>query len=102
MSDTTELPASLTLALPKPIDFDGQQYTQLILREPKVKDVLRAAEQLRNGVTMAAMINQKIHLLALVAGVPVPVIEATNISILNKGIAYLDPFLTDGQGTGGS
>jgi hypothetical protein len=102
MSGASELPPSFTLELISPVKFDGRDYPQLILQEPTVKQVLRADEQLRNGATVAAMRNREIHLVALVSGLPVPVIEQIRISDLNRSMAYLNPFLQLGLATGES
>jgi hypothetical protein len=103
MSDTTdELPATFSLELAKPISFDGREFATLVLREPRVKEVLQADEQLRHGVTPASLRNREIHLVSKVAGVPLPVVEQINISALNAAMAYLNPFLNSGQVTGGS
>lgn len=100
MSETSERPATLTITLPTAIRFDNREYQDLVLHEPSVKQVLRADEQLRHGVTPSSMRNREIHLVSLVAGVPVPVIEQLPISTLNRAMAYISPFLTDGQATG--
>jgi hypothetical protein len=102
MSGASELPPSFTLELISPVKFDGRDYPQLILQEPTVKQVLRADEQLRNGATVSAMRNREIHLVALVSGLPVPVIEQIRISDLNRSMAYLNPFLQLGLATGES
>jgi hypothetical protein len=102
MSETVEPAPSFTLILSKPVNFDGREYAQLILQEPSAKTVLRAEEHLRNGASFPAMRNREIHLVALTAGVPVPVVEQIKISDLNRGMAYINPFLTAGQATGAS
>jgi hypothetical protein len=100
MSETSELPASFTLQLKKEVTFAGGKYAELVLREPTAKEALRADEQLRNGATMPAMRNREIHLVSMVAGVPVPVIESILLSDLNRCMAYLNPFFSDGLPTG--
>jgi len=102
MSDLADAQFSFTLVLSRPINFDGREYVQLILQEPTVKHVLRAEEQLRNGVTQHSLRNREIHLVALTAGVPVPVVEQMRISELNQAMAYISPFLQAGQPTGES
>lgn len=102
MSDTTDLPATFSLELAKPVTFDGREFTTLVLREPRVKEVLQADEQLRHGVNPGSLRNREIHLVSKVAGVPLPVVEQINISALNAAMAYLNPFLNGGPETGGS
>jgi hypothetical protein len=105
MSDTTDPtdhPATYTIILAMPITFDGRQVSQLVLREPRVKEVLRADEQLRHGVSPHSLRNREIYLISFISGQPVPVIEQMNISQLNEAMKYVNPFLNSGQETGGS
>lgn len=93
-------PASYTIEIDPPVTFSGGEYKQLVLREPKAGEVRQADEQLRLGVTQHALDNRNIHLIAKVAGVPVPVVELLGVTRVKIAMAYIDPFLAYGPETG--
>ncbi|WP_428492164.1 phage tail assembly protein [Rhodopila sp.] len=86
-------PPTLTIELAKPVNFDGREYVQLILREPTAKEVLSALEHIRNGQNGHSVRNMEMHLVAKAAGVPLPVIEQIPISALFRAMEYISTFL---------
>jgi Phage tail assembly chaperone proteins, E, or 41 or 14 len=99
--DLPELPEpSFTIDLEPPVVWNGGEFKQLVLREPRTGEVRQADEQLRGGITQAGLQLRSIHLVSKVSGVPVPVIELMGISRLNLAMAYLGPFLNFGPKTG--
>ncbi|MDR3513784.1 MAG: phage tail assembly protein [Caulobacteraceae bacterium] len=87
-----DLPDTFELAPRKPIEFGGQAYTVLVLREP-------TAGQLKEISRLSDM-EATIMLLALSAGVPPGVIEKLGARDLGKGAAFLQSFTQDAQPTG--
>jgi Phage tail assembly chaperone proteins, E, or 41 or 14 len=102
MSSTDDLPITKTIVLATPIKYENQEYAQLVLREPRAKEVLQADEHIKNGMNAWTLRNRQLHLVAKVAAVPFPVIEQLPISALNNAMAYIDRFLVPGQETGES
>jgi hypothetical protein len=93
MSTFDDIPTTMTIDLGTPISFDGREYGQVILREPRIGEVRIANEQLKNGITAAAAEQRNMHLIAKVSGLPFPVVEQLPISIANKATAYLSVFI---------
>jgi hypothetical protein len=97
-----DLPETLTIEINPPVEFKGQTFSELNLREPKAAE-MRRAEQNMGGdgrVTLATLTNRKIWLVSLVAGVPVPVAEALPISVLLRAANYLEGFTVPGPEIG--
>jgi hypothetical protein len=97
MTDTTDgRPATKTIALRMPIKFEDKEYTQLVLREPKAKEVFQAdQEAFKLGTSHAAVRNHQIHLVSKVSDVPKIVVEQLPISTLVKAMAFINPFFEE-------
>lgn len=102
MSDSSELPPTLDIALDPPLEVKGGRYDVLRLREPKTIEVRQAESHMRTSVNVETMRRYQIALVAKVADVPEPVVELMPISVLNRAVAYLMGFIEPGQGTGKS
>ena len=101
LQNLADLPATMTLPLDPPIEFNGGQYSSLTLREPTADEARKAEEQLRsNPMLPHNRRNRQIHLVSLVSGVPVPVIQKLGVSKLQTAMVYLNLFLDVGHGTG--
>lgn len=104
MSETADpfadIPPSMTVPIEPPVTFDGKEYRELVLREPKAGEVQQADQQVRNGATMSNLRNREHHLVAKVSGVPLPVIEKLGISRITLAMEYLNRFLDGGPRTG--
>lgn len=100
MDDLHDIPSTCTIEFGRAVRFEDKEFTQLVLREPRVKEVLQADEQLRHGVTPSSLRNREMHLVAKVAEIPFPVVEMMPITSLLKGMEYLNRFLSFGQRTG--
>lgn len=98
--DSEELPASLIIPLDPPVEFKGGKYEQLTLREPNLAEVRKAETRLRNQSNVEALRAYQVALIALVAGVPEPMLDLLPIRIVEKGWRYLEFFLGGGQATG--
>lgn len=95
------LPDSLTIPIEPPIAFQGANYTQIVLREPKIDHVRQAQEQLRSGQNIPHNeTNYRMHLVSKVAGVPFPVVQQMGVSRINAAMAFLNLFMFAGLGTG--
>ena len=106
MSETTaevsDLPTSpQSFTIHPPIEFQGQTYSELLLREPTTGENLRGAMQMRSGVTQESIMNRQHTIMSAVSGVPVPVIQKLPVSLFNKGWTYIESFLIAGLPTGG-
>lgn len=95
-------PPSYTIVLDPPVKHNGADYVQLVLRAPKAGEVRRADEQLRGSSALPQLDLRNIHLVSMVSGAPVPVIEQIGVHELNLAMAYLNLFLAYGPATGGS
>lgn len=91
-----DIPPSMTVAIEPPVTFDGREYRELVLREPRAGEVRQADEQVRNGATMSNLRNREHHLVSKVSGVPLPVIEKLGISRITLAMEYLNRFFLDG------
>ena len=74
------------------IEKMGRIVDQLELREPTTGEVEEAQRKLTAN-TSEAMRAMQIHLIALVAELPRPIVEAMPISIINQGSRYLTGFI---------
>lgn len=97
-----DIPPTLTIPIDPPVAFEGREYGQIILREPRAGQVRQADEQVRGGVTMAAMRTREHHLVASVSGLPFPVVERLPVSRVTLAMEYLNRFLAVGRQTGGT
>jgi hypothetical protein len=86
MADQQEIPDELVITLRKPIEFGGETYTELTLREPTAGEY----EQVDNvkGPTATDII-----MVSLVSGVPKQVIAKVGMRDLNKAAKYLGSFI---------
>ena len=100
MSNAEDLPDTLTVELKTPIELKGQRHTELVLREPRAIDVRQAESHLRASVNVETLRKYQIALIAKVAGVPEPVVEAMAITQLNEAAAYLQGFIEAGRKDG--
>jgi hypothetical protein len=95
MSDTaepTELPDQITIVLSPPVTFDGREFSQLVLREPRAGDVLTAEEQVKNSVNPWTIRNRQMHLVARCADVPFPVVSKLPMRKFNQAWGFVLPF----------
>ena len=97
-----EIPSSYTVTLDPPVKYDGRDYRELVLREPRAGEVRQADEQVRNGATMSNLRNREHHLIAKVSGVPFPVVEQAGVSRITLAMAYLNRFLAPAPETSAS
>ena len=88
--------------LTPPIELQGQKYQELRLREPTCGEVLLGDMQVERGVTVASTRNRQISILSAVSATPVPVWQRVPISQFNHAWGYVQDFLNDGLGIGGS
>jgi hypothetical protein len=101
--EINDVPPSKTITFAEPIRFDGRDYTEIVLREPRIGEMRQANEQLRNGVTSAALDNRAMHLISKVTGIPFPVVERLPVSAANEAMVYLGLFInSSGPVTGQS
>ena len=84
--------AELVIPLSGRIEKMGRIVDQLELREPTTGEVEEAQRKLTAN-TSEAMRTMQIHLIALVAELPRPIVEAMPISIINQGSRYLTGFI---------
>lgn len=89
-----DLPDSLTIRVDPPIEWQGQTWAEIRLREPTAGEVLRAQQNMGGGgqVTFASVTNERIWLVHFVAGVPYPIAEALPVSALMEAADYLEGF----------
>ena len=78
----------LVIQLPQRIEKMGRIVDQLELREPLTGEVEEAQRKL-TAPTSSAMRAMQVHLIALVAELPRPIIEAVPISLANQASRYL-------------
>jgi len=93
--DTTK-----TIIIRPPISFKGGTFDMLVLREPMSGEVRKAEGQMRNNLSNEGLRLMNTHLISMVSGWPVPVIEQIRISDFNEAAAYLQNFIEAGLGTG--
>lgn len=93
-----DLPPSITIPLTRPVTFDGKEYRELVVREPRQSEVTRARGQLKIGGMQGAA-NYETHLVAMCADVPVPVIEMAGASRVAWAITFINSFLAAGPVT---
>jgi hypothetical protein len=82
----------VVILLGQKIEKMGRIVDQLELREPTTGEVEEAQRKLTAN-TSEAMRAMQIHLIALVAELPRPIVEAMPISIINQGSRYLTGFI---------
>lgn len=96
-----ELPASWSIPLSPSVSFNNQEYTELSLREPTADEVRKAEEHLRAGPMLPhCRRNYQMNLIAMVSGLPLPVVQKIGVAKVQMAMAYLGLFLAAGQGTG--
>jgi hypothetical protein len=93
-------PSTYCIPIDPPIEFQGGKFDQLVLREPRTGEVRMADELVRTLGKPSEHTNRNIHLIAKVAGVPVPVVEQAGVTRTNIAMAYLSLFLGYGPVTG--
>jgi hypothetical protein len=79
-----QAPDTLTIAFTRPIEFAGDTYRDLVLREPTVAEM----ERVENLVGIASTI----ELMRMISGRPESVIRAMGISQLREASGYLQVF----------
>ncbi len=84
--------AELVIPLGCKIEKMGRIVDHLELREPLTGEVEEAQRKLVAN-TSEAMRAMQIHLIALVAELPRPIIEAMPVSVINQGSRYLTGFI---------
>lgn len=87
----------LIIPIDPPIEFQGAQYTQIVLREPTIDQKRAASEHIRNGMNAATVVLYEQHLISLVSKAPVGVVGQLKVGVLNRAMTYLDFFLNDGR-----
>jgi hypothetical protein len=103
MSETEEddgKPPTLSIQLAPPIVFKGGNYTSIELREPKAGEVRKAEGQMRNGIHSESLRLYNMHLISMVSGLSIPVLELVPIGQFNEAAEYLAGFIESGRGTG--
>lgn len=92
--------AEYTITLATPVTLLREERDTLALREPTAQQIMQAEGHMRKGVTAASLRLRDIHLVAAVAGWPVPAVQALPISRLNEAATYLLGFSMRGRRTG--
>jgi hypothetical protein len=82
----------LVIPLEQKIEKMGRIVDQLELREPTTGEV-EASQRKLTANTSEAMRAMQVHLIALVAELPRPIVEAMPVSIINQGSRYLTGFI---------
>ncbi len=80
------------IPLARKIERMGHIVDQLELREPTTGEVEAAQRKLTTN-TSEALRAMQIHLIALVAGLPRPAVDALPVSVVNQGFRYLAGFI---------
>lgn len=98
MSDTStkaELLPEMVIELNDPIEWSGKSHTEVVLREPKAKEIKAALAALGSGNTPDAMVVYNTTLISGVSGLPRQVIEGMSIRQFNQAARYLERFLEE-------
>jgi hypothetical protein len=90
-------PPILVLQIEPAIEFQGGKYATLTMKEPTIGQKRTALEQLRAGYSLAADALYEIHLVSLISGVPIAVIERLPTSLFNRALAHAAYFLGVGR-----
>ena len=84
--------AEFVIPLGRKIEKMGRIVDQIELREPMTGEVEEAQRKLTAN-TSEAMRAMQIHLIALVADLPRPIVEIIPVSVVNQGFRYLAGFI---------
>lgn len=85
-NETQSPPDELVIELRKPVEFTGQVYTEMNLREPTLGEVANA-EKAGGGIASDTV------LIALVSGIPKPAVEKIGYRDAKKARDYLMGFI---------
>lgn len=95
-----DLPDELVITLRKPVSLGSETCERLVLREPTAGEVDKAQKAGRGpdgSGTTSDMV-----LVALVSGVPKPLVALIGYRDFDKAVKYLGGFMGDGPETGGT
>ncbi len=93
-------PDECSLAIEPPLKFLGNEYHEIVIREPLASE-LRKSRSLTRGVgSIFEMRRSGIMLVAAVSGLPQPVIEALPIRVFHRATRLCNRFTRAGRKTG--
>ena len=87
-------PTEITLQLLAPIDFAGEVYTELKLREPKAREIDKVQQIAKSEVQVV------LQLAFLMSGVPVAALGEMGARDLNRVSDFIAGFSAGGPATG--
>lgn len=90
----SDVPDTLTIVLDPPLQADGGVLTELVLREPRAREVRAAEQQLDQALSPASFMVYRTMLIAAVAGVKPEVAARLPIRVINRAMAYIDEFVS--------
>nr|WP_254452322.1 phage tail assembly protein [Roseicella sp. DB1501] len=84
----------MILTLDEPIEFGGKSWSEIVLREPKVREIAAAFKVLGGNPTPESMVRFQNTLVASVSGVHERGIEQMPIRLFQQAVEYLQSFLS--------
>lgn len=93
-----DLPDRCTIPLDPPVELKGGgRCTELVLQEPRARQVKEAEQKLDSYISEASITDYEMHLVRSVSGVSDEVVKALPVVTLGRCMGFLQPFLDAGS-----
>lgn len=85
------------IILDKPLEWKGEQFTELHLREPTVHQVLYSSKVMGNRATRSTAYAAQVDLVARIAAWPAAAIDLLPVTVLDRAVVYVTDFEERGR-----